>query len=305
MSTSLSNLVNNLSEGVHNDKCTDFKSYLDYMSIKNKNLIFRCFECKNNYKKDFNKKLIKRFANTYKFCNGDINKFILLLRKGVHTYEYMDSWERFDETSFPDKEAFHSNLKMEDITNVDHRLAKRVFKAFKLEDLGQYHDLYVQNDTQLLADVFQNFRKTFLKVNELDPAQFLSASGLAWQAYLKNTTHRYAKANNEYMKNYDENNDSSFLEYLDANNLYGWAMSEPQPVNGLEWLEDLSKIDEDFIKNYDKDREKGYILEVDVEYPKTLHDLHSDLPFLTERMKIKKCSKLLCNLYDKKTMFFI
>ena len=89
------------------------------MSIKDKKLIFRCFECKKNYKKDLN----KRFVNTYKFCNGDINKFILLLRKGVYPYEYMDSWERFDEASLPDKEAFYSNLNMEDITDVDYRHA--------------------------------------------------------------------------------------------------------------------------------------------------------------------------------------
>ena len=91
-----------------------------------------------------------------------------------------------------------------------------------------------------------------------------------------------------------------FLEYLDANSLYGGAMSEPLPVDGFDWVEDLSKIDEDSIKNYDKDSGKGYILEVDVEYPKNLHDLHSDLPFLPERMKIDNCNKLGFNLYDKK-----
>ena len=170
MSTSLSNLVTNLSEGVHNDKCRDYKSYLDYMSIKNKKFIFRCFECKKNYEKEFNKKLIKRFANIYKFCNGDINKFILLLRKGVYPYEYMDYWERFYETSLPDKEAFYSNLNMEDIIDVDYRHAKRVFSGVALKNLGEYHDLYVQSDTLLLADVFENFRKTCLKVYEQDPA---------------------------------------------------------------------------------------------------------------------------------------
>ena len=110
---------------------------------------------------------------------------------------------------------------------------------------------------------------------------------------------RYAKANNNYIKDYDKVEEESFLEYLDANNLYGWAMSEPLPVDGFDWIKDLSKIDEDFIKNYDKDSDKGYILEVDVKYPKNLHDLHSDLSFLTERMKIDKCKKLVCNLYDK------
>ena len=180
----------------------------------------------------------------------------------------------------------------------------------------------------MLVDVFESFRKSFFKVYELDHAQFLSAPGLARQTCLKKTgvkldllidpdmllmvekgirggichaIYRYAKASNNYMKNYDENNDSSFLKYLDPNNLYGWAMSEPQAVNGFEWLEDLSKIDEDFIKNYNKDSVKGYILEVDVEYPKILHNLHSDLPFLPERMKIDKCNRLVCNLYDKKS----
>ena len=91
------------------------------MTTKHEQLIFRCFRCKKKYEKNFNKELIQRFANTYKFCNGILNKFILLLRKGAYPYEYMDSWQRFDETSLPDKEAFYSNLNMEDITDVDYR----------------------------------------------------------------------------------------------------------------------------------------------------------------------------------------
>ena len=97
---------------------------LDDMSAKNDQLIFRCFECKKNYKKDFNKELIKKFENISEFCNEDINKFILLLRKGVYPYEFMDSWERFDETSLRDKKSFYSCLNMEDITDVDYRHAK-------------------------------------------------------------------------------------------------------------------------------------------------------------------------------------
>ena len=127
MSTSLSKLVDNFSECLHND-CKDCKSYLDYMTTKNEKLIFRCFRCKKNYEKDFNKDLIQRFANIYEFYNGDLNKFILLLRKGVYPYEYMDSWQRFDETSLPDKEAFYNILNMEDITDVDYRHGKKVFK---------------------------------------------------------------------------------------------------------------------------------------------------------------------------------
>ena len=113
--------------------------------------------------------------------------------------------------------------------------------------------------------------------------------------------YKYAEANNKYMKNYEKNTESSYLEYLDANNLYGWAMSQKLPVDDFEWIkeDDLSKFNESFIKNYDENSDKGYILEVDVEYPKNLHKLHSDLPFLPERMKINKCSKLVCTVQDK------
>ena len=149
------------------------------MTTKDEQLIFRCFECKKNYEKDFNKELIKRFANIYEFCNGGINKFILLLRKGIYPYEYIDSWERFNETSLPDKEGFYSSLNIEDLTNVDHRHVKRVFKNLSNKNLGDYHDLYVQSDTLLLADVFENFRNMCIKVYEFDPAEFLSAPGLA------------------------------------------------------------------------------------------------------------------------------
>ena len=179
MSSSLSSLVDNLSEGLHSDKCTDCKSCLEYMITKDEQLIFRCSECKKNYKKDFSKELIKRFANTYEFCNEDINKLILLLRKSVYPYEYQDSWEIFNETSLPDKEAFYSNLHMEDFTDVDHRHAKRVFKSLNNKNLGDYHDLHIQSDTFLLADVFENFRNICIKVYEVDPAHFLSAPRLA------------------------------------------------------------------------------------------------------------------------------
>ena len=113
--------------------------------------------------------------------------------------------------------------------------------------------------------------------------------------------HRYAKANNKYMKNYNEKQAYSYIQYLDANNLYSWTMSQKLPVSGFKWKKSISKFTEEFIKNYDEDSHKGYIFEVDVEYPENLHDLHSDLPFSPERMKIDKCKKLACNFYDKKT----
>ena len=162
----------------------------------------------------------------------------MLLRKGVYPYEYIDNWKRFDETLLPNKEAFYNNLNMEDITDADYRHANKVFKGFKLKNLGECHDLYVQSDTLLFGDVFENFRNMCVKVNELDPAHFLTAPGLAWQACLKKTdvelelltdpnmllmveegirgrmchaVHRYAKANNKYMKNYDEKKNLHFL----------------------------------------------------------------------------------------------
>ena len=191
MASSLSKLVDNLSEGIHNNKCSDCGSNLDYIKItaerKNEKLILECYNCKQRYKKKINKGLIKRFASTYSFCNNDLNKFILLLRKGVYPYKYMDNWERFNETSLPNKESFYSNLNMEDIDDIEYRHRNSVFNKFKLNTLGDYHDLHVKSDTLLLADVFENFRDMCLKEYELDPAHFLSLPGLAWQACLKKT----------------------------------------------------------------------------------------------------------------------
>ena len=151
MSSSLSKLVDNLSEGIHNNKCFDCESNLDYVRItKNEKLLLKCFNCNIYYKKKFNKELIKKFKNTYTFCNNDLNKFILLLRKGVYPYEYIDSWEIFSETPLPSKEDFYSNLNMEDIDDIDYRHGNNVFKGFKLGNLGDYHDLYATQYTGML-----------------------------------------------------------------------------------------------------------------------------------------------------------
>ena len=185
--------------------------------------------------------------------------------------------------------------------------------------------MYVQSDTLLLADVFENFRNMCIEVYELDPANFLSAPGLAWQACLKKTDekselltdvdmllmlekrirggichaiYRYAKGNNKYMNNYNKDEEVSFLQYLNDNNSYDRAMSQKLPLN--DYCRNMSKFSEELIKNYDEDSDKGYILEPDVKYPKNLHDLHEDLPFLPERMKISKRKKLVSNFYDKK-----
>ena len=199
--------------------------------------------------------------------------------------------------------------------------------------MGDYHDLYVQTDTFLPADVFEKFTDKCTEIYGLDP-YFYSAPGLAWQARVKKTevklelltdyhmllmieegirggmcqsTHRYAKANNKYMKNYDKKIESSYLTYLDANNLNGWVMSQKLPLNGFMWYNSyLSDFTEDFIKNYNKDSDEGYFLEVGIEYPKELWSSHKDLPFLLERKKLEKVEKLVCSIeYKEKYVIHI
>ena len=207
---------------------------------------------------------------------------------------------------------------MEGITDRNYAIAKRVCEDFKIKYFEKYHDLYVQSDTLLLADVFENFRNISLKIYVLYRAKFIAAPGLAWQAALKRlkyflltvihmllmlekslrigiclSIYRYPEANNKYMKDYDEHKESLYTQYLDLNNLYGWDMSQKFPVNNFEWIKDTSQINEDFIKSYNEESDERYFLEVDVQYLEILHELHNDLPFLPERMKIEKVGKLV------------
>ena len=252
MSTSLSSLVDNLSK-ICKKECESSKerkkniSECNFICIKNNRLQYKCKECCDKSYKPING-LTKKFPNAQQICNGDVNKFVLLLRKGVSPYEYMDNQEKFGKNSLPDKKAFYSELNIEGITDEDYAHAQKVWKLFEIKNLGEYHDLYVQSDTLLLADVFENFKDKCIDIYKLDPAHFLSAPGLAWQACLKKTgvklelltdndmlmmvekgirggmchaVYRYAKANNKYMKSYDKSIKSSYIQYLDANNLYG------------------------------------------------------------------------------------
>ena len=291
IATSLSKLVDNLTDNIHNDKCIKCKSNFCFVRAMNEKLIFKCIDCEEEYEKEFNKELLKRFSNRF------LNKFLILLRKGVYPYEYMDEWNKFNEKVLPSKESFYSNLTLENITEIDYAHANNVFKKFNINNLGEYHDLYVRSDTLLLADIFENFRQSCLKHYELDSAHFVSLPGLAWQACLKkinveldlltdydmllmieegirggicHAIQRYAKANNKYMKDYDKKKKSSYIQYLDANNLYGKAMTEKLPVRGFRWMDDISRMDEDFVKGYNKNDIKGSILEVDVDYPNEL-----------------------------------
>ena len=176
----------------------------------------------------------------------------------------MDSWERFDETSLPDKKAFYSELNLEDITNKDYQHAQKVWEVFKIKSLGECHDVYVQSDTLLFADVFESFRDKCIEIYELNPAYFLSAPGLAQQACLKKTKvnlelltnidmllmiekgirggilqaiHKHAKASNKYMKNYDKKNRIIISNVIRCIQLYGQARFQELPVNGFKWVE--------------------------------------------------------------------
>ena len=184
MQSKLSDLVDNLSEINNKDckKCMErknIKSECEFIGIKNNRINYRCKECNGKSAKPV-KELIEKFPSAYKFCNSDLNKFVLLLRKSVYPDEYMDSWEKLIETSLPNKESFYSELNKEDITDKDYAHDQKVWKVFEIKNLGEYHDLYVQTDTFLLANVFEKFRDKCLEIYELDPSYFYSVPRLAW-----------------------------------------------------------------------------------------------------------------------------
>ena len=257
------------------------------------------------------------FNNLKKYYTGD--KLSLVKRKGVYPYEYMDTIERFKETKLPPKEAFYSKLNNEDISDEDYTHAQKVWEVFEMEHLQDYHNLYNETDVLLLADVFENFRNICMENYKLDPAHYFTAPGLAWDACLKMTdvklelltdvdmllmeekgirggvsmiSNRYGKANNKYMDNkFNPSEPSKYLIYLDANNLYGYAMSMKLPTHGFKWMNKYE------LNNWEK---YSCFLEVDLEYPKELHDLHNDYPLAPGRIMCEnKVDKLIPNLRDK------
>ena len=189
MPSKLSNLVDNLSE-INNKDCKTcierktIKSECGFIGLKNR-LNYRCKECNGTSAKSVND-LTEKFPNTYQFCNSDLNKFVLLLRKGVYPYECMDSWERFNETSLPPKKDFYSKLILEDISDKDYAHAQKVFNEY-CTDMDDYYDLYVQTDTFLLADIFEKFRDKCIEIYGPDHSYFYSAPGLTLEASLKKT----------------------------------------------------------------------------------------------------------------------
>ena len=224
----------------------------------------------------------------------------------------MSSWDRFEETQLPPIEAFYSKLNMSFISSDDYQHGQRVWEEFGIRNLGDYHDLYLRTDVVLLTNVYKAFRETCLEHYKLDPAHFYTSPGLAWKACLKCTgirlklltdpdmllmfecgirggitqaVRKYAAANNPYMVyKFDPNEDTTYLQYLDANNLYGWAMSQPLQTGGFRWVD----IEPNEISELATRTDKGYILEVDVSYPTELHNQHNDLPYMCEKIEIHR-----------------
>ena len=309
MMGSLENHVNNLSQ-LYDCNCSDKSKQKIRIKLKNINIYTKCKTCTKRSKQSIHSLKLK-FPDNYQLSNENIDEFILLLKKGVYPYEYMDDWNKLNETEIPSIENHYSNLTLKHISKEDDKHAQKVKNTSNIKSLGEYHDLYVQSDTAQLADTFEQFRTLCLKEYKLDPAYFSTTPGLAFKACLKMTKvefqlltdidmvlmfengirggmsqvmQRYASAKNKYMLNYNSKAPSTYLMYVDANNLYGYAMSQKLPIKyNFKWCDALEMFASDFIKNYDNDSDTGYVLEVDIVYPKELHEPHRDLPFLAIR----------------------
>ena len=332
------------------------------------------------------KNLVSRGKKLFGFEDYSQLQYDLLTRKGVYPYEYINSWDRFNDIQLPPIDAFYSNLNMSSISEEDYQHTQRVWKEFGIHNLGDYHDLYLRTDVVLLANMYETFRDTCLKHFKLDPVHFYTSPGLAWKTCLKHpgiklelltdpdmllmfergirggitqiitkkqshtqldsrkqviafqdrvmtinikeaqhplkrekqvidkssimlkistkSMHRvlavrkYTSANNKYIGDrFNPKSESSYLQYLDANNLYRWAMSQPLPTGGFKWVD----VNSNEITELATRTDKGYLLEVNnVSYPKDLHDSHNDLPFMCERMEINGVEKLVPNIRDKK-----
>ena len=297
MLSSLQNLASNLSSFPETDKYlkTDLMGRLDYYDQNHADLldegdaddVTEGEMAASDYRNEPYEEITMLDQRQQELFN---QRRELMIKKGVYPYKYMDSWEKFDESQLPPKDSFFSTLTDSDITDDEYDHAQRVFNLMKMESLRDYHDFYLLTDVLLLSDVFETFRNTCMQHYDLDPAHFYTAPGLSWQAALKMTdvelelltdidqhlfvesgirggvsviSHRYAKANLPQLPEYDATKSNEHLIYWDANNLYGWAMSQPLPTGNFEWLseEDTESFDLDTVDAFG---EHGYILEVDL-----------------------------------------
>ena len=277
-----------------------------------------------------------RFLDSFKFMASSLEKLVsnlysfpqlercfkgeqleLVKRKGVYPYDYMDGFEKLSETCLPPIECWYSRLNDSHVSQKDYNHASKVWETFEMKTMRDYHDLYCKTDVLLLADVFERFRDVCQRHYKLDPVWYYTAPGLAWDACLKETqvelellhdqdmllmvekgvrggvsmiSTRYGKANNKYMEEYDSDKPSTYIQYLDANNLYGWAMSCKLPTDGFRWMSP-SELEHWMYLTC--------IVEVDLEYPIKLHDLHNDYPLAPDHIRMNKVEKLIPNLGRK------
>ena len=255
----------------------------------------------------------KKFLHFNKHFNSlNDSKKLLMTQKGVYPYDYMNSFNRFAEKQLPAYEDFYSRLEKKNIDEEDYERAQKVWKEMKINNMGEYHDMYLMTDVLLLADVFENFRTMCLEYYRLDPTHYITLPGFAWDALLLMTgtkldvvhdydmylmiergirggissiMHRHSKANNKYMDNYDQDLVSKYIMYLDANNLYGWSMIQHLPVGNYKF-EEVDRFDSGFISYLSDESKVGYILDVDLEYPDELHKLHNDYPLAPENITV-------------------
>ena len=243
----------------------------------------------------------------------------LLKQKDAYSYEYMDSFKRFNEEKLPDKKYFYSSIKDGKIGDDgkisdghidvnDYLTCKKTWDKFEMKNMGDYHDHYLKKDVLLLADVFEKFIDTCLKFYGLDPCHYFSSPGLSWDAMSKMNgvklekisdidkylflqkglrggisyiAKRYAKANNKYMKNYDPTKPSIYISYLDMNNLYSWEMSGYLPYGEFKWLKNADNFD---VNSVSEKTPTGHIFNVDLKYPDELHVLHNDYSLAPEKL---------------------
>ena len=265
-------------------------------------------QVENLYEKGVGK---DKFVHSARHCSH-LQHLDLMMKKGVYPYYYMNSWAKMDETALPPKEAFFSKLSDTHIQDEQYAHAQQVWESFECKTMGDYHDLYMKSDVLLLADVFENFRDVCMEYYGLDPAHYFTTPNFAWDAMMKKTgvqlelltdynmhmmieqgirggiamiSHRHAEANNPYLaEGYDKSKEHSYIAYLDANNLYGWAMTQPLPYADFQWSEER---DMEVLLRYAHCQETGCIVMVDLDYPEELHDLHNDYPLAPEQKLVE------------------
>ncbi|CAP20729.2 Protein CBG24022 [Caenorhabditis briggsae] len=261
---------------------------------------------------------------TKKYYDNE-NIFSLLRRKGVYPYDFMDSFKKYSNTELPPIENFYNSLSSENISSESYEYALKVWNETNCKTLEDYTRIYMVNDVLLLADVFETFRNVSLKEYKLDPCWYYTSPGLAWEAMLFktgvklqtikdiemynfiekgirggmcNAMLRYSKANNKYMSNYNPEEESKYLLYLDANNLYGWAMSQKLPYDDFKFM-NAAEFSVEMLENLNS-QGRGCILEVDLDYPDSLHDKHNDLPFCPENKRVGSTNKLINDFSPKR-----